>query len=114
MRNICFNYSTEPLLSHLAFRTGIPPVERPGPCTYGEIDLIRYNVAPQATITSSSAVSGFPAQNVADGTPDYWNSVALSPQWVELALAVPKFSGPILSKTSPYIFAPRLPSRRRF
>jgi hypothetical protein len=26
---------------------------------------------------------------VADGTPNYWNASALSPQWVELALAAP-------------------------
>lgn len=67
----------------------VAPVERPDPCAYGEFDFIRYNVAPQAAITASSAVEGLPAENVADGTPDYWNSAALSPQWVELALAAP-------------------------
>jgi hypothetical protein len=67
----------------------VAPVERPDPCTYGEFDFIRYNVAPQATITASSAVDGLPAQNVADGTPNHWNAAALSPQWVELALADP-------------------------
>jgi hypothetical protein len=67
----------------------VAPVERPDPCAFGEFDFISYNVAPQATITASSAVDGFPAQNVADGTPNHWNAAALSPQWVELALANP-------------------------
>jgi hypothetical protein len=67
----------------------VAPVERPDPCAYGDFDFIRYNVAPRATITASSAIDGFPAQNVADGRPDYWNSAALAPQWVELALAAP-------------------------
>ena len=67
----------------------VAPVERPNPCEYGEFDFIRYNVATQATITTSSAVDGFPAQNVADGTPNYWNSAALSPQWIQFELATP-------------------------
>ena len=67
----------------------VSPLERPDPCAYGGFDFIRYNVAPQATITASSAVDGLPAQNVADGTPNHWNSAALSPQWVDLALAAP-------------------------
>ncbi len=67
----------------------VAPVERPDPCEYGEFDFIRYNVAAQAMITASSAVDGLPAQNVADGTPDYWNAAALSPQWVQFELAAP-------------------------
>jgi len=67
----------------------VAPLYRPDPCAYGDFDFIRYNVAPQAVITASSAVDGLPAQNVADGKPDYWNSSALSPQWVQLALATP-------------------------
>jgi hypothetical protein len=67
----------------------VAPIERPDPCEYGEFDFIRYNVAPQATITASSAVDGSPAQNVADGTPNLWNASALSPQWVQLELAAP-------------------------
>ncbi len=67
----------------------VAPVERPDPCEYGEFDFIRYNVAPQATITASSAVDEAPAQNVADGTPNLWNASALSPQWIQLELAAP-------------------------
>jgi hypothetical protein len=67
----------------------VAPSERPDPCVYGDFDFIRYNVAPQAAITASSAVDGFPSQNVADGTPNHWNASAFAPQWVELALAVP-------------------------
>jgi hypothetical protein len=67
----------------------VAPVERPDPCVYGEFDFIRYNVAAQATITTSSAVDGAPAQNVADGTPNLWNASSLSPQWVQLELAAP-------------------------
>jgi hypothetical protein len=67
----------------------VAPIERPDPCEYGEFDFIRYNVAPQATITASSAVDGSLAQNVADGTPNLWNASALSPQWVQLELAAP-------------------------
>ena len=67
----------------------VAPVERPDPCAYGGFDFIRYNVAPQAAITASSAVDGAPARNVADGTPNLWNASALSPQWVQLELANP-------------------------
>ncbi len=67
----------------------IAPVERPDPCEYGEFDFIRYNVATQALVTASSAVDGFPGQNVADGTPAHWNAAALSPQWVQMELATP-------------------------
>jgi hypothetical protein len=67
----------------------VAPVERTDPCAYSDFDFIRYNVAPLARITASSAVDGFSAQNVADGTPAHWNSASLSPQWVELALSVP-------------------------
>jgi hypothetical protein len=67
----------------------VAPIERPDPCEYGEFDFIRYNVAPQATITASSAVDGSPAQNAADGTPNLWNASALSPQWIQLELAAP-------------------------
>jgi hypothetical protein len=67
----------------------VAPAERPDPCKYGEFDFIRYNVAPQATITASSAVNGAPAQNISDGTPELWNASALSPQWIQLELAAP-------------------------
>ncbi len=67
----------------------VSPLERPDPCAYGAFDFIRYNVAPQAVITGSSAVAGFPVQNVADENPDYWNAAALSPQWVQFELAAP-------------------------
>jgi hypothetical protein len=67
----------------------VAPIERPDPCEYGEFEFIRYNVAPQATITASSAVDGSPAQNAADGTPNLWNASALSPQWIQLELAAP-------------------------
>jgi hypothetical protein len=67
----------------------VAPIERPDPCQYGEFDFIRFNVAPQATITASSAVDGLPAQNVVDGTPNHWNAASFSPQWVELSLAFP-------------------------
>lgn len=67
----------------------VAPVERPDPCEYGEFDFIRYNVALQATTIASTTADGFPAQNVADGTPSYWNSSSLAPQWVQLELAAP-------------------------
>ncbi len=69
--------------------TVLAPVNRPDPCVYGEFDFIRFNVAPQAVITASSAIAGFPAQNVADETSNLWNAAALSPQWVQLSLAAP-------------------------
>jgi len=67
----------------------VSPLERTDPCEYGDFDFIRYNVAPQAVITASSAVDGFPPQKVADETPEHWNAAALSPQWVQLELAAP-------------------------
>ena len=67
----------------------VAPVERPDPCEYEVFNFIRFNVALQATVTASSALEGAPAENVADGTPKLWNASALSPQWVELALAAP-------------------------
>jgi hypothetical protein len=67
----------------------VAPLERSDPCEYGDFDFIRYNVAPQAVITASSAVDGFPPQNAADETPDHWNAATLAPQWVQFALAAP-------------------------
>jgi len=67
----------------------LSPMNRSDPCAYGEFDSIRFNVAPQAIITASSAIDGFPPQYVADGTSKHWNAAALSPQWVEFALPVP-------------------------
>jgi hypothetical protein len=67
----------------------VAPLVRPNPCEYGEFDFIRHNVAIQATVTASSAVDGFPAQNVVDGKLNYWNASSKSPQWVQLDLATP-------------------------
>ncbi|MBC8334742.1 MAG: cellulase family glycosylhydrolase [Anaerolineales bacterium] len=69
--------------------TVLAPVNRPDPCAYGEFDFIRFNVAPQAVITASSYAAGFPPQQVADESQNYWNSSAGAPQWVQLALATP-------------------------
>lgn len=69
--------------------TVLAPVNRPDPCVYGEFDFIRFNVAPQAVITASSYAAGFPPQQVADESQNYWNSSAGAPQWVQLALASP-------------------------
>jgi hypothetical protein len=67
----------------------VAPVERPDPCAYSEFDFIRFNVAPQATVTASSAVDANPVQFVTDETPRHWNAAAAAPQWVELALVAP-------------------------
>jgi hypothetical protein len=67
----------------------LAPAGRPDPCAYGEFDFILFNVAPQAVITASSAAAGYPPQNVADETPDYWNAAAGAPQWIQLALPIP-------------------------
>ena len=67
----------------------VSPLERPDPCVYGEFDFIRYNVAPQAVISASSFAPGFPPENAADETPEYWNSSAGTPQWIQFALAAP-------------------------
>ncbi len=69
--------------------TVLSPANRPDPCAYGNFDFIRFNVAPQAVITASSAVDGLPAQNVADESQEIWIAEGGPPQWVELALAAP-------------------------
>lgn len=67
----------------------VSPVERPDPCEYGTFDFIRYNHAPTATVTASSADPGWPVENATDETPAYWNATGLAPQWIELALPAP-------------------------
>jgi hypothetical protein len=69
--------------------TVLAPVNRPDPCAYGEFDFIRFNVAPQAVVTASSYAPGFPPQQAADGTQDYWNSYGGAPQWIQFVLAEP-------------------------
>ncbi|NOY99662.1 MAG: cellulase family glycosylhydrolase [Chloroflexi bacterium] len=69
--------------------TVLSPRSRPDPCAYGEFDFIRVNVAPQAVITASSAANGYPPQQVADETQEYWNASGNPPQWIQLALAAP-------------------------
>ena len=69
--------------------TVLSPVERPDPCAYGQFDFIKFNVAPQATITASSEADGYPAQQAVDETGEYWNSSGGAPQWIQLALAAP-------------------------
>jgi hypothetical protein len=67
----------------------VAPVNRPDPCTYGEFDFVRYNVAAGATVTASSEYPPAPAGNVIDGREDHWNALDRPPQWIELALAAP-------------------------
>lgn len=67
----------------------LAPTQRPDPCQYGEFDFIRHNVALDATAVASSAVDGFPASNVNDGTSAHWNAAARAPGFVELRLATP-------------------------
>jgi len=69
--------------------TVLSPAQRPDPCASGEFDFIRFNVAPLATITASSSAPGFPPEQVADETQEYWNSSGGAPQWVQFALAAP-------------------------
>ena len=69
--------------------TALSPAGRPDPCAYGEFDFIRFNVAPRAIITASSAADGYPPENIADETPDYWNAAAGAPQWIQLELPSP-------------------------
>jgi hypothetical protein len=67
----------------------VSPLERPDPCAYAEFDFIRFNVAQTARAQASSAVPGFPAANVNDGTAAHWNAAERAPGHVELELAVP-------------------------
>jgi len=69
--------------------TTLASTNRPDPCVYGNFEFIRFNVAPLAGITASSAVDGFPPELVADGTVRHWNASAKAPQWVELSLPSP-------------------------
>jgi hypothetical protein len=69
--------------------TVLAPINRPDPCFFGEFDFIRFNVAPQAVITASSYAAGFPPEQVADQSQEYWNSSAGAPQWVQLSLEAP-------------------------
>ena len=47
---------------------------RPDPCAYGEFDFIRFNAAIGSEISASSYAPGFPPEQAADGTQEYWNS----------------------------------------
>jgi hypothetical protein len=67
----------------------VSPLERPDPCAYAEFDFIRFNVAHSARARASSAVAGFPAANVNDGTSAHWNATERAPGFVELELVVP-------------------------
>lgn len=67
----------------------VSPLERPDPCAYKTFDFIRFNVAPQAAVTASSAVAGQEPEHVADETGNIWNAAALAPQWIQLDLAAP-------------------------
>ena len=69
--------------------TVLSPSIRPDPCAYGDFDFIQFNVAPKAIITASSFAAGYPPQQAADETQDYWNSSAGAPQWIQFELAAP-------------------------
>jgi hypothetical protein len=69
--------------------TVLAPVNRPDPCAYGDFDFIRFNAASRAVITASSYALGYPPEQAADGSMDYWNSSAGAPQWIQFSLAAP-------------------------
>jgi hypothetical protein len=67
--------------------TVLAPSNRPDPCAYGNFSFIRFNAAARAVITASSYAPGYPPEQAADGTQDYWNSYAGAPQWIQFDLA---------------------------
>jgi hypothetical protein len=69
--------------------TVLAPANRPDPCTYGDFDFVRFNAASRAVITASSFAPGFPPEQAADGSMDYWNSYGGAPQWIQFTLAEP-------------------------
>ncbi len=69
--------------------TVLAPVNRPDPCAFGDFDFIRFNAAAQAVITASSYAPGYPPEQAADGSMDYWNSSGGAPQWIQFTLEEP-------------------------
>jgi hypothetical protein len=69
--------------------TVLAPANRPDPCAYGDFDFVRFNAATRAVISASSFAPGYPPQQAADGTQEYWNSYGGAPQWIQFALAAP-------------------------